>query len=49
VIGPAAAALLKDTTRAQGGRVLSLPDQAVKVVELTRTLEELLVEPGPAS
>lgn len=48
MIGLSAAALLKDTTRARrsGYRYLTRP---VKVAELTRTLEELLGEHGPAS
>jgi CheY-like chemotaxis protein len=48
VIGLSAAALLKDTTRAKDAGFYRYLTKPVKVAELTRTLEELLVEPEPA-
>jgi PAS domain S-box-containing protein len=48
VIGLSAAALLQDTTRAQGAGFYRYLTKPVKVAELTRTLEELLVKPEPA-
>jgi PAS domain S-box-containing protein len=48
VIGLSAAALLKDTTRAKEVGFYRYLTKPVKVAELTRTLEELLVKPGTA-
>jgi PAS domain S-box-containing protein len=45
VIGLSAAALLKDTARAKDAGFYRYLTKPVKVAELTRTLEELLVEP----
>lgn len=44
VIGLSAAALLKDTVPGQGAGFYRYLTKPVKVTELTRTLEELLVE-----
>jgi PAS domain S-box-containing protein len=49
VIGLSAAALLKDTTRAKDVGFYRYLTKPVKVAELTRTLEELLVKPGPTA
>ncbi len=49
VIGLSAAALLKDTTRAKEAGFYRYLTKPVKVAELTRALEELLVTPDPAS
>jgi PAS domain S-box-containing protein len=49
VIGLSAAALLKDTTRAKEAGFYRYLTKPVKVAELTRTLEELLVKPEPAN
>jgi PAS domain S-box-containing protein len=49
VIGLSAAALLKDTTRAKDAGFYRYLTKPVKVAELIRTLEELLVAPEPAS
>jgi len=46
VIGLSAAALLKDTTRAKDAGFYRYLTKPVKVAELTRTLEELLVGPS---
>jgi PAS domain S-box-containing protein len=45
VIGLSAAALLKDTTRAKDAGFYRYLTKPVKVAELTRTLEELLIKP----
>jgi PAS domain S-box-containing protein len=45
VIGLSAAALLKDTQRAKAARFYRYLTKPVKVAELTKALEELLVEP----
>jgi len=45
VIGLSAAALLKDTQRAKTARFYRYLTKPVKVAELTKSLEELLVEP----
>jgi CheY-like chemotaxis protein len=49
VIGLSAAALLKDTSRAREAGFYRYLTKPVKVPELTRTLEELLVKPDPAA
>ncbi|HEX7841673.1 MAG TPA: PAS domain S-box protein [Kofleriaceae bacterium] len=46
VIGLSAAALLKDTTRAKDAGFYRYLTKPVKVAELTRALEELLIEPS---
>ena len=45
VIGLSAAALLKDTSRAQETGFYRYLTKPVKVAELTKTLEELLSDP----
>jgi len=49
VIGLSAAALLKHTTRAKEAGFYRYLTKPVKVAELTRTLEELLVKSEPAN
>jgi len=49
VIGLSAAALLKDTTRARDAGFYRYLTKPVKVAELTRTLEELLIPPEPGA
>jgi len=49
VVGLSAAALIKDTTRAKDAGFYRYLTKPVKVAELTRTLEELLIKPDPTS